>query len=129
MMKATLIVIESEADRAQAKALVEKLMSSDDPSDRARMTAQARLIEAYEGARWPRRMASMPELLAYLMDQHDLSRADLLPLLGTMSRVSEVLSGKRALSMTMVRRLRERFGISADLLIAPAGRGKKRLAA
>jgi HTH-type transcriptional regulator/antitoxin HigA len=52
------------------------------------------------------------------MDQHDLSRSDLVPMLGTASRVSEVMSGKRELSMNMVRRLRERFNISADLLIA-----------
>jgi hypothetical protein len=54
-MKATLIVIQNDADHAQAKALVEKLMRSDNPGDRARMMAQARLIEAYERARWPRR--------------------------------------------------------------------------
>jgi len=54
----------------------------------------------------------------YLMDQHDLSRSDLVPMLGTASRVSEVMNGKRELSMNMVRRLRERFKISADLLIA-----------
>src|ERR1700739_2037987 len=101
-MKTTLIVIEDEADHAQAKSLVEKLMSSSKPEDRARMVAQARLIEAYERARWPRRQSSLPELLAYLMEQYDLSRADLVPLLGTPSRVSEVLSGKRALSMSMV---------------------------
>ena len=53
------------------------------------------------------------------MDQHDLSRADLIPLLGTASRVSEVLNGKRELSMSMVRKFRERFQISADLLIPP----------
>jgi HTH-type transcriptional regulator/antitoxin HigA len=128
-MKATLIVIQSDADHAQAKVLVEKLMASDDPGERARMTAQARLIEAYERSRWPRRQASLPELLAYLMDQHGLTRADLVPLLGTPSRVSEVLNGKRALSMTMVRRLRERFDISADLLIAPTTRTRRKLAA
>lgn len=93
------------------------------------MVAQTRLIEAYERARWPRRPSSLPDLLAYLMEQHDMSRADLVPLLGTPSRVSEVLSGKRALSMSMVRRLRDRFGIPADLLIAPAGKNRKRLAA
>jgi HTH-type transcriptional regulator / antitoxin HigA len=53
------------------------------------------------------------------MDQHGLTRADLVPLLGTPSRVSEVLNGKRELSMSMVRKLRERFHISADLLISP----------
>ena len=51
------------------------------------------------------------------MDQHGLTRVDLVPLLGTPSRVSEVLSGKRDLSMTMIKRLRDRFHVSADLLI------------
>jgi HTH-type transcriptional regulator/antitoxin HigA len=121
-MKATLFVIENDVDHAQAKALIEKLMGSSDPADQARMTAQARLIEAYESARWPRRTPSLPDLLTYLMDQHGLSRADLVPLLGTPSRVSEVLTGKRELSMSMVRRLRDRFQISADLLILPVRR-------
>jgi HTH-type transcriptional regulator/antitoxin HigA len=121
-MKATLIVIENDADHAAAKTLVEKLMGSNDPADLARMTAQARLVEAYERTRWPRRSPSLPELLTYLMEQHDLSRTDLVPLLGTPSRVSEVLNGKRELSMSMVRKLRERFHIPADLLIPPTRR-------
>lgn len=118
-MKTTLIVIQSDADHAQAKALIQKLMDSRDPADVARMAAQACLTEAYERSRWPRRVPSLPSLLAYLMDEHGLSRADLIPLLGTASRVSEVLTGKRELSMSMVRKLRERFHISADLLIPP----------
>jgi HTH-type transcriptional regulator / antitoxin HigA len=118
-MKTTLIVIQNDADHAQAKALIEKLMNSKDPADQARMVAQAYLTEAYERSRWPRRAPSLPDLLAYLMDQHGLTRAELIPLLGTASRVSEVLTGKRDLSMTMVRKLRERFHIPADLLIPP----------
>jgi HTH-type transcriptional regulator / antitoxin HigA len=117
-MKATLIIIENDRDHAQAKALIEELMGSDDVADQARMAAQARLIEAYERSRWPRRRPTLPDLLTYLMEQHSLSRADLVPLLGTASRVSEVLNGKRELSMSMVRKLRERFQISADLLIS-----------
>jgi HTH-type transcriptional regulator/antitoxin HigA len=117
-MKATLFIIENDKDHAQAKGLIEELMGSNDVADRARMAAQARLIEAYERARWPRRTTTLPNLLSYLMDQHGLSRADLVPLLGTASRVSEVLNGKRELSMSMVRNLRERFRISADLLIS-----------
>ena len=81
-MKATLFVIENDADHAEAKALIEKLMGSSDPADKARMAAQARLIEAYEHGRWPRRAPSLPDLLTYLMDQHDLSRADLVPCWG-----------------------------------------------
>ena len=117
-MKATLIIIQNEADHQAAKALVSKLMRSSDADDRARMVAQARLVEAYERARWPRKTPRLPDLLTYLMEQHDLTRADLVPLLGTASRVSEVMSGKRELSMTMVKRLRERFHVPADLLIS-----------
>lgn len=128
-MKATLIVIQNDADHAEAKALIENLMVSPDTQDIARAVAQARLVEAYERNRWPRRAAALPEILRHLMEQHSLNRADLVPILGTPSRVSEVLSGKRELSMTMVRKLRERFHISADALIPAAGRARKRLAA
>ncbi|HEY3776886.1 MAG TPA: hypothetical protein VGL35_02380 [Rhizomicrobium sp.] len=120
-MKTTLIVIEDENDHAQAKALAEELMASGDARDAVRLAAQARLIEAYERNRWPRRVPATADILSYLMEQHSLSRADLIPLLGTASRVSEVLAGKRELSMTMVLRLRERFHVSADALIPRAG--------
>jgi len=66
------------------------------------------------------------------MDQHGLTRADMIPILGTPSRVSEVLSGKKELSMAMVQRLRTRFRMPSDLLIPPPKRtlrGTKRAAA
>ena len=126
-MKATLIVIQNDADHAEAKALVARLMQSDAEADRARRLAQARLIEAYERTRWPRKRPALRDLLAYLMDQHGLTRADLIPILGTASRVSEVLSGKRELSMTMIKRLRDRLHVPADLLIPQTSR--KRTAA
>jgi HTH-type transcriptional regulator/antitoxin HigA len=66
------------------------------------------------------------------MDQHGLSRADLVPLLGTPSRVSEVLQGKKGLSMTMIQRLRARFRVPAELLLPapqPSRRSSKKSAA
>jgi len=119
-MKATLIVIQNDADHAAAKGLVEKLMASRDPKDGARLAAQAQLIEAYERNRWPRRAPAPAEIVTWLMEEHGLSRADLVPLLGTASRVSEVLGGKLDLSMTMIQRLRTRFHISADSLLPQA---------
>ena len=116
-MKATLIVIQNDADHAEAKALVARLMQSDAEADLARGLAQARLIEAHEKTRWPRKRPALRDLLAYLMDQHGLTRADLIPILGTASRVSEVLGGKRELSITMIKRLRDCFHVPADLLI------------
>jgi HTH-type transcriptional regulator/antitoxin HigA len=128
-MKANLIVIGNDADHAEAKAAAAKLMTSKNPDDALKLTAQGRLIEAYERSRWPRRTPELADILTYIMDQHGLSRADLAEVLGTPSRVSEILSGKRDLSMTMVQRLRERFHVSADLLIPPMPRTRKGVAA
>ena len=131
-MDATLIVIDSDAELARARALVDRLWNSDEPADVARLQAQARLIAAYEESRWPRQPPTTAELIRHLMDQHDLTRADMVPILGTPSRVSEVLRGKKELSMSMVQRLRARFRVPADLLIPPpkrARRDKKRAAA
>src|SRR5258708_29824125 len=118
-MDATLVVIASDAELARARALVDGLMTSDDPADTARLAAQARLIAAYEQEKWPPRRPSTAELLRYLMGQHGLKRADLVPLLGTANRVGEVLRGRRELSLAMVQRLRARFRVPADLLLPP----------
>ena len=63
-MKATLIVIQNDADHAEAKALIARLMQSDAEADRARRLAQARLIEAYKKTRWPRKRPALRDLLA-----------------------------------------------------------------
>jgi transcriptional regulator with XRE-family HTH domain len=68
---------------------------------------------------WPRRPPSTAEKIRYLINQHGLTRSDLVPILGTPSRVSEVLRGKKGLSMAMVQRLRARFRVPADLLLSP----------
>jgi HTH-type transcriptional regulator/antitoxin HigA len=74
-MDATLILIDSDAEFARARALVDRLMASDDPADIARLTAQACLIAAYEEGKWPRRPPRMAEIIRYFIDQHGLSRA------------------------------------------------------
>jgi HTH-type transcriptional regulator/antitoxin HigA len=124
-MDATLIVIDSDAELTRARALVDQLMPSDKPADIARLAAQARLIAAYEQNKWPHRPPRTADVLRYLMDQHGLSRADMIPILGTASRVSEVLRGKKGLSMSMIQRLRTRFGVPADVLL-PAPKAKPR---
>jgi HTH-type transcriptional regulator/antitoxin HigA len=124
-MDVTLILIDSDAELARARALVERLWDSTDPADAARLEAQARLIAAYEESKWPRRAPSAAALIRHLMDQHGLTRADLVPILGTPSRVSEVLGGKKGLSMGMVQRLRARFRVPADLLL-PSPRTARR---
>jgi len=118
-MDAKLIVIDNEIELARARALVDRLMGSDDAADIARLEAQARLIAAYEEKKWPRRAPSPAAIISYLMDQHGVTRAQLVPILGTASRVSEVLRGRKGLSMAMVQRLRARFRVPAELLLPP----------
>jgi len=127
-MDATLILIDNDTELSRARALVDRLMASDAAGDIARLQAQARLIAAYEETKWPRRAAGTAEIVRYLMDQHGLSRADMVPILGTASRVSEVLRGKKGLSMTMVQRLRARFRVPADVLLPAPGKASARRA-
>jgi HTH-type transcriptional regulator / antitoxin HigA len=125
-MDATLILIDSKAELARARALVDRLWSSNDPADVARLQAQARLIAAYEEGKWPRRSSGAADLIRHLMDQHGLTRADMVPILGTPSRVSEVLRGKKTLSIAMIQRLRARFRVPADLLLPPSKKRSNR---
>ena len=78
-MDATLILIDSDAELLRARALVDQLWNSNDPADVARLEAQARLVAAYEEMKWPRRPPSVADLIRHLMDQHGLTRADLIP--------------------------------------------------
>ncbi|MEP6968127.1 MAG: helix-turn-helix domain-containing protein [Pseudomonadota bacterium] len=66
---------------------------------------------------------------AYLMDQRGLTRTDMAAILGTPSRVSEVLAGKKGLSMAMIQRLRARFRVPADALLPSPGKRPVRRAA
>src|SRR2546421_8320847 len=125
-MDATMILIDSDAELARARALVDRLWNSDEPADVARLEAQARLIAAYEERKWPRRPPRTADLIRHLMDQHGLTRGDMVPILGTPSRVSEVLRGKKGLSMAMVQRLRARFRVSAEILLPPPQRPARR---
>jgi len=56
------------------------------------------------------------------MEQQGLSRKDLEPLIGSRTRVAEVLNRKRSLSIAMIRRLHDRLGISAEVLIRPSAK-------
>lgn len=125
-MDATLILIDSDAELIRARALVDGLWNSSDPKNIARLQAQARLIAAYEESKWPRQSLGTADLIRHLMDQHGLTRADMVPVLGTPSRVSEVLRGKKGLSMAMVQRLRARFRVPAELLLAPPKKNARR---
>ena len=75
------------------------------------------LIERYEEDHFPIDMPDPVEAIKFRMEQLGLSQKDLVPYLGSRSKVSEVLSGKRELTLAMIRSLNRHIGIPADVLI------------
>lgn len=75
------------------------------------------LIEAYEKENYPIEPPNPIEAILFRIDQLGMKKSDLKSILGSRSRVSEVLSGKRKLSLTMIRKLNDQLGISAQTLI------------
>jgi len=73
------------------------------------------LIEDFEEKHYALLPAEPLEILRHLMDANGLRQMDLLDVFGTASVVSEVLSGKRALSKTHIRKLSQRFHVSPEL--------------
>jgi HTH-type transcriptional regulator / antitoxin HigA len=80
----------------------------------------ATLIDAYEARHYPMDPPDPIEAIKFRMDQQGLTRKDLEPIIGTRTRVAEVLNRKRGLSISMIRRLHDRLGISAEVLIRPS---------
>lgn len=75
------------------------------------------MIETYEKTRWPIGLPDPVDAILFRMDQKGLTRRDLEPYIGSRARVSEVLSGKRALSMRMIRALHAGLDIPLEVLI------------
>ncbi len=112
--------IRSEADHEAALAEVERLWGADVGSrDGDRLDVLATLIDAYEAEQFPTDPPDPIEAIKFRMEQAGLSRRDLEGIIGTRTRIAEVLNGKRGLSVAMIRRLHEKLGISAEVLIRP----------
>jgi HTH-type transcriptional regulator / antitoxin HigA len=116
--------IRTEADHEAALAEVERLWGerSDTPKG-DRLDVLATLIAAYEERHFPFTAPDPVEAIKFRMEQQGLTRKDLETMIGTRTRIAEVLSRKRGLSITMIRRLHERLGIPAEVLIQPSRRG------
>lgn len=79
------------------------------------------LIELYENEHFPMDLPDPVTAIKFRMEQQNLKQKDLVPYLGSESKVSEVLSGKRALSLTMIRKLVNGLGIPAEVLLQEPG--------
>ena len=79
------------------------------------------LIEVYEAARYPIPLPDPVAAIEFRMEQQELTQRDLIPYIGSRSKVSEVLSGKRQITMRMARALNQHLGISAEVLLQEGG--------
>lgn len=117
--------IRSKADYEKALAVFGRLWGAKGgTSDGDRLDVLATLIDAYEAEHYPMDPPDPIEAIEFRMEQQGLSRKDLELLIGTRTRVAEVLNRKRNLSIAMIRRLHEGLGISADVLIRPSRNGR-----
>lgn len=112
--------IRSEADYQAALAEVQRLWGAKLGTPAGdRLDVFATLVDAYENEHEPMDPPDPIEAIKFRMEQQGLTRRDLEGMLGSRARVAEILNRKRDLSISMIRRLHQHLGISADVLIRP----------
>lgn len=110
--------IRTEADYRAALKSVERVMDAGRGSPAGdRLEVLMTLIEAYEAKRFPLDLPDPVATLRFVIEQRGLTAKDLVPMIGGLNRVYEVLNGTRPLSIAMIRRLHADLGIPADALI------------
>jgi HTH-type transcriptional regulator/antitoxin HigA len=110
--------IKTEDDYSIALSEVERLMDAEKSSeDFDRLDLLATLIEAYEAKHHPIDSPDPIAAIEYEMEKRGLSRRDLETILGPSGRVSEILNRQRRLTVSMMRRLHSRLGISGNVLL------------
>ena len=86
-------------------------------ADGDRLDILATLIDAYEAKHFPTDPPDPIEAIKFRMEQQRLTRREFEQIIGSRAHATDVLNRKRQLSIEMVRRLHDRLGISAEVLI------------
>ena len=123
--------IRSEEDYEEALARIGELLDGlsaaeeqiEDPDHPSMIELEvlSDLVEVYESKTVDMGFPSAIEAIEFRMDQAGLTRRDLAPFIGSSAKVSEVLSGKRPITMSMARALHHHLGIPADVLLQEPG--------
>jgi HTH-type transcriptional regulator/antitoxin HigA len=110
--------IRTKREHRAALAEIEALWSAKDGTPEAdRLEVLSILVERYESEHFPIPDPDPIEFLGHLMESRGLTRKDLEPYLGSRARVAEVLNRVRPLTLEMIRRLSEGFGVPADVFV------------
>ncbi|MEI7457741.1 MAG: transcriptional regulator [Nitrosomonadales bacterium] len=100
----------------EVSALIDLDPAADDPEGE-RLDVLGTLVQAYEARHYPIDPPDPIEAIKFRMEQSGMTVKGLVPYIGPLNRVYEVLSGKRSLSLGMIRRLSEGLHIPAEVLI------------
>jgi HTH-type transcriptional regulator / antitoxin HigA len=118
-------VIDSVSHR-KALRRMEKLWGAKPGSREEReLDAIATLVDVYERRAFPIEELSPTEAITVRCEQMGWSRKELEPLIGSRARVSEVLTGRRPLTLPMIRRIHRVMSIPAEVLISASRRARK----
>ena len=114
-------VIKSEQENARTLSIIEDLMARGEkaltPEEDALLELLLDLVHAFETKHYPLALDKPHEMVAFLLEQRGLTPSSLWPILGSKDRVSEVLSGKRAISKEQARKLAAYFNVGVQLFI------------
>lgn len=114
--------IKTKADHRAALRAVEGLMAARQGTlEGERLDVLVTLIEAYERKHFPMDLPDPVDAIRFSMEQKGLTAKDLVPMIGQINRVYEILNGKRSLTLQMIRRLHRELGIPAESLIRETG--------
>jgi HTH-type transcriptional regulator/antitoxin HigA len=110
--------IRTKADHRAALKQIETLMAAEaGTAEGERLDVLATLVEAYERKHFPMDFPDPVEAIKFKMAQSGLAAKDLVPMIGQLNRVYEILGRKRPLTLKMVWRLHRELGIPAESLI------------
>lgn len=111
-------LIKTKKDYEAALARIEELMDAKAGSPEGdELELLTALVELYEESRFPVRLPDPIDAVLFRIEQLGMNRQNLVPYLGSRSKISEVLSRKKPLSLSMMRALHEGLGIPAEILL------------
>ncbi len=122
--------IRTESDYEAALKEIERLWGAEEGSqDGDRLEILTTLAEVYEEAHFPMDLPDPIDAIKFRLEQQGEDKSALIGILGSRTRVYEVLRRDRALSLSMIRQLNRHLKIPAEVLIQPVRARKKRRAA